>query len=177
MDILKDKFVVVDLETTGLDVNRDYIIEIGAAKIENGICGDTFSSFASCKQMQKLPENITTLTGITDNDLLNAPPIEDVLAGFKEFADGCTLVAYNLQFNFSFLRNWGFWCNVDFDPFAKEAIDTIEYAKSILGGKVKNYKLSSLTKYLDIQYTHHRALTDAVAIAEIFIKLGNHSKT
>lgn len=176
MDILKDRFVVVDLETTGLDVNRDYIIEIGAVKIENGICGDMFSSYVANSRLQKLPEKITMLTGITDNDLLNAPSIEDVLARFKEFADGCTLVAHNLQFDFSFLRNWGFWCGVDFNPFAKDAIDTIECAKSILGGKVKNYKLSTLAEYFGISFVHHRALNDAVATAELFIKLATYRK-
>lgn len=176
MDILKDRFVVVDLETTGLDVNRDYIIEIGAVKIENGKCGDTFSSFASCVQMQKLSEKITALTGITDNDLVNAPPIENVLAQLKNFAEGHILVAHNLPFDFAFLRNWGFRCDVDFDPFAKDAIDTIEYAKRILGGQVKNYKLSTLAEYFDVQFTHHRAFTDAVATAEIFIKLADYAK-
>ena len=177
MNILKDRFVVVDLETTGLDVNRDYIIEIGAVKIEDGKCSDTFSSFASCMQMQKLPEKITALTGITDNDLLNAPPIENVLAQLKDFAEGYILVAHNLSFDFAFLRNWGFWCGVDFDSFAGDAIDTIEYAKSILDGKVKNYKLSSLAEYFDMRFTHHRALTDAVATAEIFIRLADYAKT
>lgn len=171
MDILKNKFVVVDLETTGSDVNRDYIIEIGAVKIENGEISETFSSFASSVQLKKLPEKIAALTGMTDEDLSNAPRIENVLAGFKEFADGYTLVAHNLPFDFAFLRNWGFWCGVDFDSFANEAIDAIEYAKRILGSKVKNYKLSTLAEYFGIEFTQRRVLSDVVATAQVFLRL------
>lgn len=176
MDILKEKFVIVDLETTGLDTSRDFIIEIGAAKIENGIIADTFSSFVSNLQMQHLPENITALTGITDADLKNAPPIHDVLLQLKDFMSDHTLVAHNLRFDFAFLLNWGFQCGVDFEPFANNAIDTIEYAKGVLGNKVKNYKLSTLAEYFGIKFAHHRALTDALATAEVFIRLATFNK-
>lgn len=171
MDIEKGKYVVVDLETTGLDVNRDFILEIGAVKIENGVVAGAFSSFASSLQLSKLSEEITTITGITDADIKNAPPIECVLERFVAFAHGCTLVAHNLPFVFAFLRNWGFWCGVDFDPFAKDAIDTLEYAESVLGNNVKDCKLSTLAKHFGIRVANRRALSEAEATAKVFTAL------
>ena len=173
MDIESGRFVVFDLETTGLDVNRDFIIEIGAAKIENGEIGERFSSFVSYPA--HLPEDIKELTGIADGDLKDAPPIEDVLVRFKNFARGCTLVAHNLGFDFAILRNWGFWCvtstcDTDFDPFAEDAIDTLALSKKVLGGAVKNYKLHTLADYFGIPFEPHRALGDAVETAEVFLK-------
>lgn len=165
------KFVVVDLETTGLDKNRDHIIEIGAVKIEKEKMTEKFSTFVSCPI--SLPAEIVALTGITENDLKDAPAIEDALKSLREFMRGSTLVAHNLLFDFSFLRNWGFWCGVDFNEFEKDALDTVELLKEILKGEVENYKLSTLAKYFGIEFTHHRAINDAEATAEIFIKLAN----
>ena len=165
------KFVVFDLETTGLDCNRDYIIEIGAVKIEKGKITERFSTFANSLQLQSIPQEIEELTGISYEQVKDAPLIDVVLKQFYEFAKGCILVAHNLPFDFAFLRNWGFWCGVDFNEFDKDALDTVVLAKEILNDKVKNYKLSTLAKYFGIEFTHHRALNDAEATAKILIKL------
>lgn len=163
------KFVVVDLETTGLDTHKDYIIEIGAVKIVKGKITDKFSTFVSCSA--SLPSEIVELTGITENDVKDAPAIEEALKSLRQFMQGCTLVAHNLPFDFAFLRNWGFWCGVDFNEFEKNALDTVELAKEILESEVENYKLSTLAKYFGVEFTHHRALNDAEATSKIFIKL------
>jgi DNA polymerase-3 subunit alpha (Gram-positive type) len=167
--IKTQKFVVVDLETTGLDKNRDYIIEIGAVKIEKGKITEKFSTFVSCPV--SLPSEIVDLTGITENDLAGALMIEEALKNLKEFMQGCTLVAHNLPFDYSFLRNWGFWCGVDFNGFEKDALDTVILAKEVLKNEVENFKLSTLAKYFGIEFTHHRALNDAEATVKIFLKL------
>lgn len=168
---MRNKFVVVDLETSGLDANRDFIVEIGAVKIENGETVGTFSSFAYCEQIQKLPEIVKAFIGITYGDLKNAPPIEEVLAEFKAFAQGYTLVAHNLAFHFGFLRSWGCRCGVKFDSFEKNAIDTLECAKNVLGNKVKDYKISTLADYFGIEFTRHRALNYSETTAKVFTKL------
>lgn len=173
MDILNDKFVVVDLETSGLDKNRDYIIELGAVKIVNGKIKDKYSTLVLCPQMQSLPKEVEELTEIHYEELKKAPAIGEVLKQFYEFANGCTLVAHNLPFDFAFLRNWGFWCGVWFDEFEKFAIDTIELAKQVLGDKVANYKLCTIAKHFGIEFAHHRALSDAEATAKIFLELAN----
>lgn len=163
------KFVVVDLETTGLDTNREYIIEIGAVKIENGGITEKFSTFVSSPV--SLPTEIVELTGITENDLKDAPIIEEALKDLREFMQGCMLVAHNLSFDYAFLRNWGSECGLSFGEFEKSALDTVELAREILENEVENFKLSTLAKYFGIEFTHHRALNDAEATANILIEL------
>lgn len=173
MDILQNKYVVVDLETSGLDKNRDYIIEVGAVKIENGKITDRFSSLVNTPQMEFLPKEVAKLTGITFEQLKTAPSVGEVLRQLYNFSKGCILVAHNLPFDYAFLRNWGFWCGISFDEFENGAIDTVEFGKQILGGKVENYKLSTLAEYFGTESAHHRALDDAEATAKIFIALAN----
>lgn len=162
--------VIVDLETSGLDINRDYIIEVGAVKIENGKIRDKFSSLVNSPQMESLPEEVEKLTGITFEQLKTAPTIGDVLQKFYDFAKGSILVAHNLPFDFAFLRNWGFWCRVNFDEFEKDATDTVALAKQVLGDKVKNYNLATLADYFNTEFNHHRALDDAEATAKILLE-------
>lgn len=169
--IENNTIVVVDLETSGLDKNRDYIIEVGAVKIENGEINERYYSLANTPQMQLLPEEIERLTGITFEQLKTAPFVGEVLKGLFEFSRSCIIVAHNLPFDFAFLRNWGFWCGVPFDEFKDKVIDTVALAKQILGDKVKNYKLSTLAEYFNIEFNHHRALDDAEATAKIFLEL------
>ena len=96
--------------------------------------------------------------------------------GFDVNADfiieiGAIVVAHNLPFDFAFLRNWGFWCGVPFDEFENDVIDTVALAREVLGNKVKNYKLTTLAEYFNIEFNQHRALDDAEATAKILIKL------
>ena len=171
MDILNNKFVVVDLETSGLDKNRDYIIDVGAVKIEKGEICDKFATFVYTPQMKCLPLEVESLTGIKYEQLKGAPLVEEVLQKLYKFAKDCTLVAHNLPFDFAFLRNWGFWCGVPFDEFKDKVIDTVELAKQVLGDNVANYKLLTLADYFNIKFTHHRALDDAETTANILLEL------
>lgn len=171
MDFLKDKFVAVDLETTGLDVHRDSIIEIGAVRCKNGEIIERFSTFVHCMPEQLSPE-IVSLTGITYEQLQNAPKPIAALQRLYDFIDGCVLIAHNFRFDFSFLQNWGFWCNVDFNGFEKNGIDTVALAKEKLAGQVKNYKLSTVAEFLGTECKkQHRALADAETCAKITLEI------
>lgn len=163
--------VVFDLETSGLDKNRDYIIEVGAVKITNGKICDRFSTLVNSPQMEALSAEVEQLTGITFEQLKCAPLIEDALKSFYEFAKGSILVAHNLLFDLAFLCNWGDRCGISFDEFEKDAMDTISLAEVILGDKIKSFKLSSIAQYFDIEFTHHRALDDAETTAKILLEL------
>lgn len=173
MDISDRSFIVVDLETSGLDKNRDYIIEVGAVKIVDGVICDSFSTFVNTPQMTELPQEVEELTGIKFSDLQSAPSVEAVLQKLYDFANGCTFVAHNAPFDMAFLGNWGFWSGVDFYTATRGAIDTVKLAQEVLGNKVGNFKLSTLAEYFGIEFTHHRALNDAEATAKIFLKLAN----
>lgn len=105
----KNRIVAVDLETTGLNCGKDYIVEIGAVKIEGWKVigtksGETlieeanfteqFTTFVSCPV--KLPQSIVNLTGIRDKDLENAPDIEVALKQFKKFIGNDIIVGHNI---------------------------------------------------------------------------------
>lgn len=164
-------FVVFDIETTGLRNNIltndfDYIIEIGAVKIEQGKITEKFSSFVFCPE--QLKECIIHLTGIKDEDVRNAPIVDKVLKNFYNFSQDCILVAHNLPFDYRFISYYGKQYGI---YFKNKKLDTIVLAKEILHDKVKDYKLLTLADYFNIKFTHHRALSDAQTTAKILLEL------
>lgn len=101
---MKD-FVAIDIETSGLDAERDFIIKIMATKVKDEEVVDKFSSFVSCSE--KLSPAVAELTGISDADLEHAPTLGVVMEQFDLFREGLPLVAYNAQFVQKFLRKLG----------------------------------------------------------------------
>ena len=76
-------FVVLDLETTGLSVKEDQILEIGAVKVQGGEVTASYETFVN--PGRKVPERITELTGIRDEMIANAPDVETAVRGFLDF--------------------------------------------------------------------------------------------
>lgn len=101
---LPQRFIVFDLETTGLDPQRDEIIEIGAIRVNrDSIHHETFQMLV--KPTRDVPEQITSLTGITQAMLdAEGVPIEEALPAFLNFVGDLRLVAYNAEFDLGFLE-------------------------------------------------------------------------
>ncbi len=159
-----DTFIVFDIETTGFSPNNDKIIEIGAVKIRNREIIDTFSEFIYPKC--KIPYKITELTGITDEMVENADPIEIVLPKFMEFIDGAAVVAHNAAFDTGFIKKN---CKDLGLEFTSTILDTVPMAR-FLYPDLKRVKLNLVAKYLGVSLeNHHRAVDDAKATAEIFL--------
>ncbi len=155
-------YIALDTETTGLDSERDSIIEIAAVKFRDGEVLDTWSSLVNPKR--PLPYKIQQLTGITPEDLQGAPPLPAVLSPLSRFAQGHPVVGHNIPFDLAFLRRH----NVLMD---NPSLDTFALA-SILLPKAPRYSLDVLTQLLGIQLTeHHRALADAIAVKDLFLAL------
>lgn len=166
MDILKNTFVVVDLETSGLGYD-DHIIEIGAVKILNGEITEKFHTFVECPI--KLEPEVVLLTGIKDEDLSGAPNVVKALKQLHAFCEGCIIVAHNLPFDYSFMRKYGDEYGIFFD---NPQIDTLVMARARLkNADIANYKLPTLANFFNIEFRHHRALNDAEATAKIFLEL------
>lgn len=166
-DFRREKFVVFDLETTGLSLGgvMDKIIEIGAVKIENGSITERFSSFVACPT--RLPAEIVELTHITDDMLVGAPEIGPVIADFYKFTSGCRLVAHNTQFDCRLIKYYGEAEGYRFDG---RQHDTLLIAQNMLK-ELKNHKLDTVAKYFGFEFDHHRAYEDAFVTAKIFIEL------
>jgi DNA polymerase-3 subunit alpha (Gram-positive type) len=159
-------FIIVDLETTGLDPASDEIIEIGAIKAEGGEIKDIFNKLVNPKK--KLPEQITGITGITQDMLDNEMPIEPVLKQFAKFIEGGILVAHNADFDISFLRvNFKKWLDRDINnPVAC----TLLAARDILPN-LENHKLHTVASYFGIEVANrHRAIGDAEITYQIWLK-------
>ncbi|ONI44668.1 PolC-type DNA polymerase III [Candidatus Epulonipiscioides gigas] len=160
-----DEYVIFDLETTGLSPTANKIIEIGAVKIKNCEIIDTFSTFVNPEI--NIPSNITELTSITNEDVINAPKIETVLPQFIDFCQDSIMVAHNADFDMSFILNNSKLLNLKFE---KTVVDTVGIARILLTD-LGNSKLSNIAKKLKINLqNHHRAVDDAKATCEIFLK-------
>lgn len=160
--MLKD-YVVVDLETTGLNPKLDKIIEIGAVKVKNGKVDSIYETFVN--PAIKIPYRITQVTGIDDSMVENAPYIEDVIGEFAEYVEELTLVGHNLIFDFSFLKNNAVNYNISFE---KMGIDTLKVARKYLKG-LESKTLSNLCAHYKISdENHHRAVNDAMATKELY---------
>ncbi len=157
--------VVFDIETTGFSPIKNRIIEIGAVRVREGRIVDKFSTFVNPEV--PIPYEIEQLTGISDNMVLDAPVIEEVLPRFLEFCEGAVMVAHNASFDISFIKEYASRQGLSFDP---TVLDTVALARLLLPN-LNRFKLDTVAKELRISLeNHHRAVDDAGATAEIFVK-------
>ncbi len=162
---LNDVYVVFDLETTGFSPIKDKIIEIGAVKVEQGKITDRFSTFVNPRV--PIPFQITQLTSITDQMVMDAPDIETVLPEFLEFIGDAVLVAHNASFDVGFIEQ-----NCRYQDIVPDftSVDTVAMARILLP-TLSKFKLNVVANALHISLeNHHRAVDDAEAAAEIFVR-------
>src|SRR5690625_2973938 len=167
LDLSTGTYVVFDVETTGLSSVYDTIIELAGVRLVDGEIVDRFESFAN--PHRKLPEVITNITGITDDQLVGAPEVDDVLKDFHEWVGEDCLVAHNATFDIGFLNEG--YKKIDYPKVANPVIDTLELSR-FLFPNLGNHRLNTLCKRLDVELTqHHRAIYDAEATGYLFWKL------
>jgi len=161
----QNEIVVFDLETTGLEYNKNEIIEIGAVKMKNGEIAETFTCFV--KPTKPIPEEIVNLTHITDEMVKDAYTIDKVIPDFYKFCDGCVLMAYNIDFDYKFLN---FQSTKLGYKFTNRQVDALYLARLNVAG-AKNFQLKNICARLGVSLEGaHRAINDVIATAEV-IKL------
>lgn len=172
-EFLKNKtFVCYDFETTGLHFGQgDKIIEIGAVKIENGKITEKFMSFVDPEK--PIPPESSAISGIVDSDVAGAPKDYQVLQDFYKFTRGAIIIGYNnINFDNVFLIGQGKNTRWNFD---NETADVYKYATKFVTG-VKNYKLGTIASKLGVVLDNaHRAVYDALATAEVFLKIAKQN--
>ncbi len=160
-------YIVFDIETTGLSVISNKIIELAGVKMQDGKVIERFESFVD--PHEKIPYHITQLTNITDDMVRGAPELEDVLPRFVEFVGDAVLVAHNARFDMGFiqanLRSMGR------TPLPNPVLDTLEMARLMYPG-MKNHRLNTLSDKFKVSLdNHHRAVDDAAALGEVLINM------
>lgn len=161
---LKDStYVVFDIETTGLSVMENKIIEIAGVKMRENEELDRFTAFVN--PHERIPYHITQLTNITDDMVVDAPELEDVLPQFVEFVGDAVLVAHNANFDMGFIQHK---CKVlGLPELTNPVLDTLEMAR-LLYPSQKNHRLNTLADKFKISLeNHHRAIDDSIALGGI----------
>ena len=161
-----NKFVVIDLETTGNHPKKgDRIIQFAAVIVENGKVIETFSSLIN--PYRPIPPFIEELTGINNKMVQNAPVFAEIAAKVVQMLDQAYFVAHNVLFDLSFLQEE--LIKAGFAGFYGPVLDTVEMAR-ILFPTADGYKLGDLAEMANLEHDRpHQADSDAEVTALLLI--------
>ncbi len=152
-------YISLDLETTGLDPKRDSITEVGAVRFRGDRVLEKFQTLVNPNR--PIPFHIQHLTGISNDDVANAPQFRHIHGALLRFVGDAPIVGHNIQFDLSFLNRQGLFS-------ANPGIDTFELA-SILLPHADRYSLKALAQLMGIaEPPTHRALDDARVTHQLF---------
>lgn len=158
-----NKYVALDLETTGTNPNEDRIIEIGMAKVEDGVITESYSTFINPEI--NIPERITQLTGISSQDTAGKPVISEVIAEIIDFIAEYPILGHNVIFDYSFIKKAAVNAGLKFE---KHAVDTLKLARRMLP-EVEKKSLEYLCGHFGINPGNsHRAYDDAVSAMQLY---------
>ena len=161
-----NEYVVLDLEMTGLSAKTDQIIEIGAVKIKDNQVVETMECLVNPRC--KIPTRVVKLTGITDEMVQSGRDRDEAMRELLVFIDGQVLVGQNINFDYSFLKQWAVNHKC---PLEAKACDTLKLARMLLPAEQPK-KLENLCQYFGIERAReHRALDDALETWQVFEKL------
>jgi predicted DnaQ family exonuclease/DinG family helicase len=160
-------FVALDVETTGLDFKRDRVIEVGAVRFVNGKPEAEFSTFVNAGI--PIPDHITRLTHIADDDIRSAPSFRDIAARLIEFMGALPLCGHQTDFDLTFINEE--FKRAGFPEVAPQIIDTALMSRVLLQN-VGRFSLKHACDALGVALDNaHRALHDARASGELAVRL------
>jgi len=154
--------VAIDIETTGLDEDREAIIEVAAIRFKGHRVEDEYSTLVNPNR--HIPDFITGLTGIDDAMVRQAPRLREIAPDLQGFVGDCPILGHNIKFDLGFLRKAGLF---EFN----QTLDTYELA-SVLMPSASRYNLGALGQQLGIPLpATHRALDDARVTHAAYVRL------
>lgn len=160
----EQKFCVVDIETNGSKPTTAQVIEIGAVMVQNGEIIERFESFVYADEV---PEYITKITNITQEDLIGAPHPKEALVMLKNFMQDAIFVAHNVKFDYSFLNH--LFNHYGLGSIGNQKFCTIDLARRTF--ESPRYGLAYLNETLGIEMAkHHRAYSDALSASIVMKK-------
>lgn len=168
-------YIVLDLETTGLDPHYDDIIEVACLKFADGKQVDSFHSyvqphpfFDDDDQQHFVDDFITNLTGITDDVLKDAPRFTSIAPQLFKYLGSAVIVGHNVNFDINFLYD-NFMATLQ-KPFQNDFVDTMRIARIVMPG-LPHHRMKDLCKAFSIDVDLHRAANDCIATQEILVNL------
>lgn len=166
----KEVKYVIDVETTGLDFRNETILELAAVRMEDGKITDKYSSLVN--PMQNIRASSMRVHNISEDMILDAPPLELALPEFLDFVEDKPLIGHNVIFDYSFIN---IACLKVFGKeLTNKRIDTLQMYKEVFPEET-SHGLSALVKRFDVEIgTKHRALDDAYALAQVYERLRYH---
>lgn len=165
------EFIIFDIETTGLSILNDKITEIGAVLVSNYEIVDRFHTYVNPDR--PIPDEITKLTGITDEMVYNAPLINEAVRKFLDFSGDRILVAHNAGFDVGFIRKAADDNKI---YFGNSYLDTLALSRYV-NPQLKSHKLNVIAAHYGYgKFEHHRATDDAEVLAKIFFEMAENLK-
>lgn len=168
------RYVVFDIETTGLDTSHDRIVEIGAVKVENGQVVEEFDMLIN--PGVPMPPHVSEINHITDDMLIDAELPGVVLYRFHQFIqDVDYLVGHNARrFDYPFLESEFDRHFIKYEPVRIK--DTVWEARRNIKG-LRSYSLAALCRVFNIENVNaHRALSDVYATHHVYLELLKRAK-
>ncbi len=162
---MKKNFAVIDIETTGGSAKREKIIEIAIIIFDGEKIIDSFESLIN--PQRSIPPFITSITGITNEMVKDAPKFYEIAKKIVDITEDCIFVAHNSRFDFGFIR-------LEFQElgytYSRKQLDTVKLFRRFFPG-LKSYALGNLIQHFGIQTdARHRAMADVMATLELFQK-------
>jgi len=157
-------FVVIDVETTGLEPEQHRVCEVGAIRLVGGKEQTRFHTLVQpgCP----MSDGARSAHGITDEMLKDAPPFPKIAADLRQFLSGSILVAQNAEFDLGFLN--AEFLRAGMSKLALPALDTILLARRVKPG-LPTYNLDTLAYHFKLKFnSRHRSIGDCEVTGAIF---------
>ncbi|HSX28202.1 MAG TPA: 3'-5' exonuclease [Candidatus Saccharimonadales bacterium] len=159
MSILQQPLVFVDIETNGLSATTGRIIEVAAIRVEHGVVTKEYSQLLDPQTL--VPNFITRLTGITQQDVANAPRFAHIAEELHQVLHGAIFVAHNVRFDYSFLQHEFGRVGKIFNP---QLLCTVRLSRALYP-EHRSHKLQNLIDRHGFTVTErHRAYDDAAVL-------------
>jgi DNA polymerase III epsilon subunit family exonuclease len=160
------EYIIVDIETTGLEPAQAEITEIGAIKAKGGDIKDIFSALIRPKK--SIPPNITRLTGIDDEMVRDCPAAETVLPQFISFIGNHLLIAHNAEFDIPFIKHHV--KQATGQEISNRLACTLKLSRYLLPN-LANHKLHTVAAHFGLAAAdRHRAMGDVETTFQIWLK-------
>ena len=161
-----DSYIAVDVETTGLEVRQEKITELALVRVEGDTVTDCFSTLVN--PGRPISEMVSSLTGITDAMVKDAPAVEEVIGDALDFAGDLPLLGHNLLFDYRFIKKAAVNSGLAFE---RQGVDTLQLCRLFMGAEQKKNLADACAFYQIPQPQAHRALADAQSAHLLFQRL------